>query len=165
MLFSVWEDARVWPHWNHPFPVHFSYLRPVACAFHFLSSSVLSAGSGYNLMAVISQVFFSFLSVLRAQKFTFGDWESWRLWHPCWLMWQEILHFSGWIPGLGRSHMPKAAKPAHHSYWAHALHLLKCEDLEPVLHRKRSPSTTVQSSPRWPQLEKAMGSNKDPAPP
>ena len=28
-LFYVWEDARVWAHWNHSFEVHLSYLRPV----------------------------------------------------------------------------------------------------------------------------------------
>ena len=39
----------------------------------------------FSLMAARSQVFFSFLSALRAQEFT---------WHPCLLIWQEILHLS-----------------------------------------------------------------------
>ena len=26
MLFFVWEDGRVWAHWNHSFDMHLSYL-------------------------------------------------------------------------------------------------------------------------------------------
>ena len=29
----VWEDARVWAHWNHSFHMHFRYLGPVSCVF------------------------------------------------------------------------------------------------------------------------------------
>ena len=32
-LFSVWEDAKLWAHWNHSFDMHLSYLGPVFCAF------------------------------------------------------------------------------------------------------------------------------------
>ena len=34
------EDARVWPHWNHSFYTHLSYLGPVSCVF----SSWVSSG-------------------------------------------------------------------------------------------------------------------------
>ena len=49
-LFYVWEDARVWTHRNHSFPRHLSYLGPVSCVFHILSSSVLTIGSGCSLL-------------------------------------------------------------------------------------------------------------------
>ena len=55
--------------------------------FHILSSLGLTVGSGCNMMAVRSQVFFSFLSALKG-------WNCWRLWHPYLQIWQEILHFS-----------------------------------------------------------------------
>ena len=32
-LFYIWEDARVWAHWNHSFDMHLSYLGPVSCVF------------------------------------------------------------------------------------------------------------------------------------
>ena len=28
-FFYVWENVRLWGHWNHSFDTHFSYLRPV----------------------------------------------------------------------------------------------------------------------------------------
>ena len=31
VLFYIWEDARVWAHWNHSFDMHLSYLGPVSC--------------------------------------------------------------------------------------------------------------------------------------
>ena len=33
VLFFVWENARVWVHWNHSFDMHLSYLGPVSCSF------------------------------------------------------------------------------------------------------------------------------------
>ena len=44
--------------------------------FHFLNTSGLLIGSGCGLTADRSQVLFSFLGALRAQKFTFGGQES-----------------------------------------------------------------------------------------
>ena len=52
-----------------------SYLGPVSCVFHILSSSVLSLGSGCSLMAAMLQVF-SFLISLGAQELTLGGLES-----------------------------------------------------------------------------------------
>ena len=56
---------------------HLSYLESVSSPFfHILSPSVLTVGSGHSLITAGSQVFFSFLSALRAQEFTFGRSES-----------------------------------------------------------------------------------------
>ena len=44
----------------------FSYLGPISCIFHILSFSGLTVASGYSLLAAGGQVFFSFLSSLRA---------------------------------------------------------------------------------------------------
>ena len=38
-FFCVWEDARVWAHWNYFSDTHLSFLGPVSCAFSFLLSS------------------------------------------------------------------------------------------------------------------------------
>ena len=44
-----------------------------------------------------------------------------------------------WIQsGLGRFHMPGAAKPVRGNYWAHALQLLELLCLESVFHNKGS---------------------------
>ena len=53
-----------------------------------------------------------------------------------------------------------ATKPVSHNYWAHVPQLLKPEQLEPVLHNKRShrnekPAHHNEELPRLPQLEKA----------
>ena len=37
VLFYVWEDAKVWAHWNHSFGIYLSYLGPVSCVFSSLS--------------------------------------------------------------------------------------------------------------------------------
>ena len=51
--------------------MHFSYLRPISC-FHILSSSRLTIGSGYSLLAARQQVFFS-LSSLMTHGLTFSS--------------------------------------------------------------------------------------------
>ena len=58
VLFYVWEDARVWAHWNHSFDMHLSSLGPVSCVFTSWVSSGLTVGSGCSLMAPRWQVFF-----------------------------------------------------------------------------------------------------------
>ena len=47
VLFYIWEDARVWAHWNHSFDMHLSYLGPVSC---FLQSKFPSGHTvwGWN---------------------------------------------------------------------------------------------------------------------
>ena len=87
VLFYVWEVARVWAHWNHSLDMQLSYLGPVSCILISWVSSGLTIGSGCSLMAARWQIFFSFLSFLRA----FLTLESYHLW---WLIWQEIFHFS-----------------------------------------------------------------------
>ena len=52
--------------------MHLSYPGSVSCVFHILSALGLTVGSGCSLMHARSHVFFSFLSTLRAQEFTFG---------------------------------------------------------------------------------------------
>ena len=67
-LFYVWEDARLWAHWNHSFDMHLTYLGPISSVFISWVSTGLTTGSGYSLMATRWQVFFSFLSFLRADQ-------------------------------------------------------------------------------------------------
>ena len=81
-LFYVWEDVRVWAQWTPAFRMQLRYLGPVSCAFYILSSLRLTVESGCNLMAVRSQVFFSFLSVLRGHPFMVEGWNRWWQWHP-----------------------------------------------------------------------------------
>ena len=45
-LFYVWEDARVWAHWNHSFDTHLNYLGPVS----YFSPSWIP--SGYTVRGV-----------------------------------------------------------------------------------------------------------------
>ena len=68
------------------------------------------------------------------------------------------------------NYWPCALKPASHNYWVQVPRLLKPVHLEPVLcnkrsHPMRSPCTATKSSPRSPQLEKSVRSNKDPTQP
>lgn len=44
---SVWEDARVWAHWNHYFDMHLSYLGPASCVFKLSS---LKAPMGVDIV-------------------------------------------------------------------------------------------------------------------
>ena len=46
VLFYVWEDARVWAHWNHSFDMHLSYLGPVSCSFPSWVLSGCTIGDG-----------------------------------------------------------------------------------------------------------------------
>ena len=57
---------------------------------------------------------------------------------------------------------PGDLEPACCNYWTHALQLLKPVHLEPMLRNKRSPRTTMKSSPCSPQLEKACAQQQRP---
>ena len=92
--FYVWEDARVWAHWNYSFHMHLSYLEPVSWVFHILRFLEAHPREWLQSDAVRSQVFFSFLSAITAQELTVEGWKCWWLWPPCSLIWQEILNFS-----------------------------------------------------------------------
>ena len=71
MLFYLWEDVRVWAHWNSSFDMHLSSLGPVSCVFSSWALSGLTVRKGYSLMAARWQVLFvSFLSSLRAHQLT-----------------------------------------------------------------------------------------------
>ena len=56
-LFYVWEDARVWAHWNQSFGMQPSYLGPVSRVSTSWVSSGLTTGNGCSLMAARGQVF------------------------------------------------------------------------------------------------------------
>ena len=56
-LFYVWEDARVWAHWNQSFGMQPSYLGPVSRVSTSWVSSGLTIGNGCSLMAARGQVF------------------------------------------------------------------------------------------------------------
>ena len=58
-----------------PFIFIAATLESVFSVFHILSSSGLTIGSGYSLMAARLQVFFFFLSALRTQEFMFEGLE------------------------------------------------------------------------------------------
>lgn len=57
MVFYVWEDARVWADWNHPFDMHLSYLGPVSCVFTSWVSSGLTSSEVAALMTITSFVY------------------------------------------------------------------------------------------------------------
>ena len=44
VLFYVWEDARVWAHWNYFFDVHL-YVQPVSCFLHPKPSGCITAAA------------------------------------------------------------------------------------------------------------------------
>ena len=48
VLFCVWEDARVWAHWNYSFDMHLNYLGLVSCFLHpeFPSRGTTEVGGG-----------------------------------------------------------------------------------------------------------------------
>ena len=106
VLFYVWEDAKVWAHWNHSFHMHLSYLGLVSCVF---PHPELTLGSGCNLMAVWWQIFFSFLSVL---WLPLEGWNHWWLWHLCLLIQQEISHFP-----VRRLHPSEKARLSVSRFW------------------------------------------------
>ena len=62
-------------------------------SIQYFSHPELPWGSWQGLAAG-SQKFFSLLSALRAYQLTLDCWNPWWLWHPCLLIWQEIVHFS-----------------------------------------------------------------------
>ena len=86
--------------------MHLSSLGPYSCVFHFLSSSVLTVGSGCNLMAA------RWAGIVLLPVCPQGsEIHFWRAgipedWCPCWLIWQEVLHFSPGRVSKSNSWMP-----------------------------------------------------------
>ena len=78
-LFSVWEDAKVWAHWNHSFDMHLTYLGRIL-DFHLLSFLRTQGKEGLQSddcwMA----------GILFIPEFPQGSWlkdcHGWWLWHP-----------------------------------------------------------------------------------
>ena len=65
-LFYVWEDARVWAHWNHSFAMHLSSLGPVSCVFASWVPSGCTVGGGCRGWWLDGRHPVSILSSLRA---------------------------------------------------------------------------------------------------
>ena len=53
VLFCVWEDARVWAHWNYFSDMYLSSLGPESCVFTFWVSSELTVGTGCSPAAAV----------------------------------------------------------------------------------------------------------------
>ena len=97
MLFYIWEDGRVWVHWNHFFHLHLSYLVPVSCMFCIFPPPTPPSTPAPTAPQCSSREWLqpeSFLGALLAQKFTSGGPKSLMVVTPCLLIRQEILHFS-----------------------------------------------------------------------
>ena len=94
-LFYVWEDAKVWSHWNHSFDMHLNYLGPVSRVFISWVPSGLSIGSGCSLRATRRRDFSpSWVSSgLTSSAFCDGCFADY-CGILCLLLWQEIFHFS-----------------------------------------------------------------------
>ena len=56
LLFYIWEDARVWAHWNYYFDLHLNYLGPVSCSLHpELPSGHTIVGCWWQVTLVVYQ--------------------------------------------------------------------------------------------------------------
>ena len=51
-LFYVWEDARVWAHWNRSFDVHLIYAGPIPCVFSSWVSSGCTVGGWLKCLMI-----------------------------------------------------------------------------------------------------------------
>ena len=95
---SVWEDARVHAHWNHSFYMHLSCLGPVSCVFHILPHLPLAPQCSPQGVASASWLpdsrYCSSWAPSGLRNSHLRGWNCCWLWHPCLLIWQEILHFS-----------------------------------------------------------------------
>ena len=91
------QDATIWcstrNHWNHSFHVHLSCLGPASwdLIFHILSSS-LTVGSGSSSLWQLTGCHIAGTILPGLRNSYLEGWNSWWLWHPCLLIWQEILH-------------------------------------------------------------------------
>ena len=50
------EDARVWAHWNHSFPIYLNYSGPISCVLYNLSPLGLIMGSGYTVLLLMAGI-------------------------------------------------------------------------------------------------------------
>ena len=75
-----WESPA---HWSRCFHTYLSSLWPGSFIFPQCSPQVVAAA--WRLLK---------------HRYSSPSWLSWRarwVWHPCWLIWQVILHFSMWL--------------------------------------------------------------------
>ena len=134
MLFSVWEDAGVWAHWNHSFHRHLSiwgqhpvlslsahcreWLQPDGC---WIAGIVLLPGCPGDLKS------------------------SDDLWHPCLLIWQEMLHF--WTLSLNFRATDIGTYPSSLNPTSLCTHTLS-PPLESIMFN-RSPTHIKEISPEY----------------
>ena len=129
-LVFVWEDARVWDHWNHPVNMYLSHLGPVSWAFSSWVSSgrTPEVGGGRSRWPLDAGHPVSILASLRAHRqdicnvkaygcnicvcwkdratFFFLHWQYQAEGLPRWLSGKESpasAEDAGSIPGSGRS--------------------------------------------------------------
>ena len=120
MLFFVWEDAGVWPHWNHSFDMYLSCLEPAFHVFTSWVSSGCTVGSGCSLMAARWQVFF--LSFQSSSGLTLKDGcDADDCDILCLLMGQVIFYFlTSWsrqyFEGISQTSILKTSIPSWHSH-------------------------------------------------
>ena len=81
VLFYVWEDVKVWAHWNHSFDMPLSYLGPLL-GFPSWVSSGCTFESGCSGWLLDGGCPFSILSSLRAHGWGGFNVMIWWLWHP-----------------------------------------------------------------------------------
>ena len=69
VLFYLWEDARVWSHWNHSFDMHLSFWEPGSC-FHIITFLKFRCGEWLQSDSCEMSGTLSFLNSLRAHQLT-----------------------------------------------------------------------------------------------
>ena len=74
------------------FSYDLSFLGTVSCVFHILSSSMLTVGSGWSLVAARSHRY-SFWVPFGLRNLHLEIWNSWLLSNSCLLIWLEVFHF------------------------------------------------------------------------
>lgn len=83
-LFYVWDDARVWAHWNHAFDTHLSCLGPVSCSFQsWVPSECASRGGCHTSVAATSFIYWygrQHFSFTVPYNIVLADSQSYRQW-------------------------------------------------------------------------------------
>ena len=83
-LFYVWDDARVWAHWNHAFDMHLSCLGPVSCSFQsWVPSECASRGGCHTSVAATSFIYWygrQHFSFTVPYNIVLADSQSYRQW-------------------------------------------------------------------------------------
>ena len=88
--------GRVWTYGCYFFHMHLSSLGPASCdlIFHILSFLLTTIGSGSSSWWLLDGCQIAGIVLPGLVNSHFMDWNPWWLWHPCLLIWQEMLHFT-----------------------------------------------------------------------